>query len=102
MDCGDLMEPKKPWVSSGCSVLTLYVSGCVKLDRPPLGGPSRVFLAVKKVSSRGLCVGPRASEPLEAAEKLCLLVSRPMRDLVRKVAGNAVPKGQRRGAPKPR
>jgi hypothetical protein len=47
-------------------------------------------------------VGLGASEPLEAAGKLCLLVSRLMRDLVGKVAGNAVPKGQRRGAPEPR
>ena len=41
-----------------------------------------------------------ASEPLEAVVKLCLLVSRPMHDLVGKVAGNAVPKGQRQGSPR--
>jgi hypothetical protein len=45
--------------------------------------------------------GPRSPKPLEAARKLCLLVSCPMCDLVRKVAGNAVPKGQHRGAPEP-
>jgi hypothetical protein len=46
--------------------------------------------------------GPIASEPLEAIGKLCLLVSRPVPDLVRKVAGNVMPKGQRQGAPEPR
>jgi hypothetical protein len=44
-------------------------------------------------------MGPRASEPLKAAGKLCLLVSCPVHDLVRKVAGNAVPKGQPRAPP---
>jgi hypothetical protein len=47
-------------------------------------------------------VGLGAPEPLEATGKLCLFVSRLVRDLVEKVATNAVPKGQRRGAPKPR
>jgi hypothetical protein len=45
---------------------------------------------------------PGAPVPLEAAGKLGLLVSRPVRDLVRKVVGNVVPKGQRRGAAEPR
>jgi hypothetical protein len=36
-----------------CSILTLYMSGYVGLDRPPPGGPSGVFLAVKEVDSRG-------------------------------------------------
>ena len=53
MDRGGVVEPKKPWASSGCSVLTLYVTSCVGLDQPPPGGCSRVFLAVKEVSSRG-------------------------------------------------
>ena len=53
VDCGGVMEPKKPWTSSSCSVLTLCVSGYVGLDRPPLGGPSRVFLVMKEVGSRG-------------------------------------------------
>jgi hypothetical protein len=53
MDCGSVVELKKPWASSGCSVLTLYVSGCVNLDRPPLGGPSGVVLVTKEVGSRG-------------------------------------------------
>ena len=53
MDRGGVLEPKKPWASFDCSVLTLYVSGCVGLVRPPLGGPSGVFLAVKEVSFRG-------------------------------------------------
>jgi hypothetical protein len=35
MDCGGVVEPKKPWTSSDCSVLTLCVSGCVGLDQPP-------------------------------------------------------------------
>jgi hypothetical protein len=34
--------------------------------------------------------------------KLCLLVSRLVHDLVGKVDGNAMPKGQRQGAPEPR
>ena len=50
---GSVVEPKKPWASSGCSVLTLYVSGYVALDRPPLGGPSGVFLAVKEIGFKG-------------------------------------------------
>jgi hypothetical protein len=77
------------------------VSGCVGLDWPPLGGPFGVLLAVKEVGSRGRRVGPGAPEPLEAAGKLYLLVSRPVHDLVRKVAANVVPKGQRQGAPEP-
>ena len=52
VDHGGVVEPKKPWASSGCSVLTLCVSGYVGLDQPPLGGPSRVFLAVKEVGSK--------------------------------------------------
>jgi hypothetical protein len=88
MDRGGVVEPKKPWASSNYSFLTLCVSGYVDLDRPLSGGPSGVFLEVK--------------EPLEVVGKLCLLVSRPVRDLVGKVAGNTVPKGQCRGAPEPR
>ena len=53
MDRGGVVEPKKPLASSGCSVLTLCVSGCVGLDQPPLGGPSGVFLLAKEVGSRG-------------------------------------------------
>jgi len=53
VDRGDVMEPKKPWASSGCLVLTLYVPSGVDLDRPPLGGPSIVFLVAKEVDSRG-------------------------------------------------
>ena len=41
----------------------------------------------------GLTCGPGSPEPLEAVVKLCLLVSRPVRDLVGEVAGNAMPKG---------
>jgi hypothetical protein len=48
-----VLEPKKPWALSDCFVLTLYMSGCVGLDRPPLGGCSGVFLAVKEVGFRG-------------------------------------------------
>jgi hypothetical protein len=36
---------------------------------------------VKEVGSRGRHVGLGASEPLETTGKLCLLVSRPVRDL---------------------
>jgi hypothetical protein len=79
-------------VSSSCSVLTLCVLGYVGLDWPPPDGPSRVFLAVKEAGSRGYCMGPGAFEPLEATGKLCLLVSRPVRDLVGKVANNTMPK----------
>jgi hypothetical protein len=53
VDHDGVVEPKKPWASSDCSVMTLYMSSCVDLDRPPPGGPSRVFLAVKKVNFRG-------------------------------------------------
>jgi hypothetical protein len=47
------MELKKPWALFGYSILTLYVSGCVGFNRPSWGGPSRVFLVVKEVGSRG-------------------------------------------------
>jgi hypothetical protein len=47
------MELKKPWASFGFSILTLSVLGGVGLDRSPLGGPSRVFLVVREVGSRG-------------------------------------------------
>jgi hypothetical protein len=47
-------------------------------------------------------VGLEAPKSLEAAGKLCLLMSRPMRDLVRKVAGNAMPKGQHQETPEHR
>jgi hypothetical protein len=47
-------------------------------------------------------VGLEAPKPLEAARKLCILVSRPVRDLIEKVVGNAMLKGKRRGAPEPR
>jgi hypothetical protein len=53
VDRDGVVEPKKPWVSFGYFVLTLYVSGYVSLDHPPLDGPSGVFLVVKKVGSRG-------------------------------------------------
>jgi hypothetical protein len=53
MDRGIFMEPKKPWASSGCSVLTLCVLGYVGLDWPSLGGPSEVFVVAKEVGSRG-------------------------------------------------
>jgi hypothetical protein len=99
VDRGSVVEPKNPGALSGCSVLTLCVLGCISLDRRPPGRPSGVFSAVKEVDSRGLRTGPGASESLKAAGKLCLLVSRPVRDLVGKVVGNVVPKGQRRGPP---
>jgi hypothetical protein len=51
VDRGVIVEPKKPCVSSSCSVLTLCVSGCVGLDQSPPGGPYGVLLAVKEVSS---------------------------------------------------
>ena len=102
MDRGFVLVLKKPWASSCCSVLTLYMSGYVSLDRPPLGGPSGVFLAVKEVGFKGSHMVLGASKPLEATGKLYLLVSRPVRDLILKVAGNAVPKGQHQGAPEPR
>jgi len=53
VDGGGVVEPKKPWASSRCSVLTLYMLGCVGLDLPPLGGPSGVFLVMNEVGSRG-------------------------------------------------
>jgi hypothetical protein len=92
MDLGGVLEPKKPWASSGYSVLTLCVLGCVGLDRPPPGGPSRVFLVVKEVGSRGRHVGPEAPEPLEAEGKLCLLVSHPGCDPVGGAVGKAMPR----------
>jgi hypothetical protein len=41
-------------------------------------------------------MGLGALKPLEAAGKLFLLMSRPMSDLVGKVAGSAVPRGSAR------
>jgi hypothetical protein len=102
VDRGGVVELKNPCVLSSCSVLTLCMSGYVGLDWPSLGGPSRVFLAVKEVGSWGWHVGLRAPEHLEATGKLCLLVSRPVCDLVGKVANNAIPKGQHRRASEPR
>jgi hypothetical protein len=52
MDRGGVLEPKKPWASSGYSILTLCVLGCVGLDWPSLVGPSEVFLVAKEVGSR--------------------------------------------------
>jgi hypothetical protein len=51
LDRGSVMELKKPWVLSSCSVLTLCMSCCVGLDRPPLDGPSGVFLVATEVGS---------------------------------------------------
>jgi hypothetical protein len=67
VDCGGVVEPKKPWVSSGCFVLTLCVSGYVGLDWPPPGGSSGVFLAVKEVDSRT----PSLWRPLGSFVFLC-------------------------------
>ena len=53
VDRGGVMELKEPWASFSCSILSLYVLGYVGLDRPPPGGPSGVFLAMKEVGSRG-------------------------------------------------
>jgi hypothetical protein len=53
VDRGCVLEPKKPWTSSDYSVLTLFVSGYVRLDWPSLGGLSGVFLVAKEVGSRG-------------------------------------------------
>jgi hypothetical protein len=68
VDYGGVLELKKPWALSGCSVLTPYVSNCVGLDRPPPGGPSRVFLLAKEVGSRAH-MGPEAPELLEVEGK---------------------------------
>jgi hypothetical protein len=51
MDHDGVLEPKKPWASSNCSVLTLCVLGGVGLNWPPLDGPSRVFLVVMEAGS---------------------------------------------------
>jgi hypothetical protein len=53
MDRGDVMEPKKPRGSFGCSVLTLYESGYVGLDWPPTGVSFGGFLVVKEASLKG-------------------------------------------------
>ena len=53
VDRGSVLELKKPWASSGYSILTLCMLGYVGLDRPPSGGPSGVFLVVKEVGSKG-------------------------------------------------
>jgi hypothetical protein len=50
MDRDNVVELKRPWASFGCSILILYMSGYVSLDRPPLGGPSGVFLVAKEVA----------------------------------------------------
>jgi hypothetical protein len=53
MDRGDVVEPKKPRGSFGCSVLTLYVSGYVGLDWPPTSASSGGFLVVKEAGLKG-------------------------------------------------
>ena len=71
--------------------------------------PGNICIGVKgRWTVTGACgpynLGGSATEALmslEATGKLCCLVSRPVRDLVRKVASNAMPKGQRWGAPEP-
>ena len=72
VDYGVVVEPKKPWVSSSCSILTLCMSGCVGLERPPLGGPSGVFLVAKEVGSH---VGSGAAKPLEVEGNLSSCVT---------------------------
>ena len=60
MDHGSVVEQKKPWASSGYSVLTLYVSGGVSLDRPP---PSETFwrlLGGEGGRLQGLTCGPES------------------------------------------
>jgi hypothetical protein len=44
---------EEAWAPSDYSILTLYVLGCVDLDRPSPSGPSEVFLVVKEVSFKG-------------------------------------------------
>jgi hypothetical protein len=74
------VEPKKPWMSSGYSILTLHVSGCVGLYWPPPGGPSGVFLVAKEVGSRGYHAGPEPGD----SRKLVLLCHAPCVTLLRK------------------
>jgi hypothetical protein len=64
---------KEAWASSGCSVLTLYVSDDLGLDRSSSGEPSRVFLVVKEVSSGGYRMGPECPTPPEAVGSFVFL-----------------------------
>ena len=51
---------KEAWASFGCSVLTLYVSDSVGLDRPPLGETFWSLLGGEGGRLRGLMRGPRS------------------------------------------
>jgi hypothetical protein len=98
MDCGGVLEPKKPWASSGCSVLTLCVSGGVSLDRPPPGETFWSLLGGRGGWLQGLTRGPRSLRALGGRGKLYLLVSCPGRDPVGGAVRKAAPRERRRGA----
>jgi hypothetical protein len=101
MDLDIVVESEEPWASFDYSVLMLWPSGVVGLDRPPPGMPSGGFLGGEGIRLEGLT--ERAPEPLspEAGEGICPFVSRPMRDFVEGVGDSAVPIGQHQRVPEP-
>jgi hypothetical protein len=82
---------KEAWASSGYSVLTLYVSDGVGLDRPPLGETLWSLLGGEAVRLQGLTFGPRSPKASGGHWKLCLLVSRPRHDHVGGAVGRGTP-----------
>jgi hypothetical protein len=53
MDRAGVLEPKKPWASSGHCILTLCMLGGVSLDQPPLGETFWSVLVGEEVGSMG-------------------------------------------------
>jgi hypothetical protein len=51
---------EEAWVSSGCSVLALCVSGFVGLDRPPSGETFWSLLGYEGAQLQGLTRGPES------------------------------------------
>jgi hypothetical protein len=93
---------EEAWASSGCSVLTLCVSGGVGLDRPPPGETFCSLLGGEGGQLRGLTHEPGSPRVPGGRRKLCLLVSRPERDPVRGAVGRGAPREWRQGAPRHR
>jgi hypothetical protein len=90
---------EEAWASSDCSVLTLCVSGGVGLDRPPPGETFWSLLGGEGGRLRGLTCGARSPRALGGRGKLCLLVSRPGRDLIGGEVGRGTPWERCQGAP---
>jgi hypothetical protein len=58
------LRAKEAWASSGCSVLTLYVSDSVSLDWPPSGETFLSLLAGEGGQLQGQTCGPGSPEAL--------------------------------------